>query len=228
MLFLMGAGLGAISFSAATALIPFSFGLANSHSGTLAINLVFIYPALLGLWVGWIRRSARWAIFGFVTGMAAAGSVCIAVYGTIVFVLPLRLLQLAVVVPCVLGGAMSALLGTKTESRLSGALQRLVRGVIAGFLLGFIYGIIFVLLFPMSLPEYPYFKYTPFPNMHEPENLSAAWIFRLWISGTLAFTISSAFFLTVFYRSAGFSSTRSVGDERSVATEAAEVTSIGF
>ncbi|TWU51542.1 hypothetical protein Poly59_31340 [Rubripirellula reticaptiva] len=216
----MGAGLGAISFSAAIAMIPSSMDSTHSLKWRLATNLFLIYPALLGLWVGWIRRSKTWAVLGVVSGIAA-GSVFIALYGTIVSVLPLRLVQVVVVVPCVLGGAMSALLGTKTESWISGVPQRFVRGVIAGFALGFTYGIIFSQVFPMSLPEYPYFKFTPYPPT-EPENspVSAAWFFRLWISGTLALTISSALFLTVYHWSAGLSSARSVGCEPSVATPA--------
>jgi hypothetical protein len=220
MQFIMGAGLGALSFSAAMALIPSSIDLTSSLKSRLAINLLFIYPALLGLWVGWIRRSIPRAIFGFVTGIAAAGSAFIALYGTIVFVLPLRLLQAVVVVPCVLGGALSALLGTKTESWISGVPQRLVRGVIAGFVLGFTYGIIFVEVFPMSLPDYPYFKFTPYA-FEDPMHTSAAWIFRLWISGTLALTISSALFLMVFCWAAGLNRTRSIGGGPSVATAAA-------
>ena len=215
---MMGAGLGAISFSAAMALIPASIDSTHSLKWRLATNLFFIYPALLGLWVGWIRRSKPWAVFGVVSGIAAAGSVFIALYGTIVSVLPLRLVQIVVVAPCVLGGAMSVLLGTKIESWMSGVPQRLVRGVIAGFVLGFTYGIIFSQAFPMSLPEYPYFKFTPFPPM-DPADSSAAWIFRLWISGTLALTISSALFLMVFHRSAGLDRPRSAGGDPSVATE---------
>jgi hypothetical protein len=222
MLLIMGAGLGAISFSAAMALIPASIDSTHSLKWRLATNLFFIYPALLGLWVGWIRRSRPLAVFGVVFGIAAAGSAFIALHGTIVSVPPLRLHQIVVVVPCVLGGAMSALLGTKTESWISGVPQRLVRGIIAGFVLGFTYGMIFSQVFPMSLPEYPYFKFTPFPPT-DPEDspVSAAWIFRLWISGTLALTISSAVFLIVFHWSAGLNRARSVGGEPSVATEAA-------
>ena len=217
---IIGAGLGAISFSTAMALIPASIDSTHPLKWRLATNLFLIYPALLGLWVGWIRRSKTWAVLGVVSGVAATGAVFIALYGTIVSVLPLRLLQVVVVVPCVLGGAMSALLGTKTESWISGVPQRFVRGVIAGFALGFTYGIMFSQLFPMSLPEYPYFKFTPYPPT-DPENspVSAAWFFRLWISGTLALTISSAVFLIVFHWSAGLNRARSVGGEPSVATE---------
>ena len=55
MLLMMGAGLGAISFSAAMALIPASIDSTHSLKWRLATNLFLIYTAFLGLWVGWIR-----------------------------------------------------------------------------------------------------------------------------------------------------------------------------
>lgn len=182
-LLLAGAVLGAVSFLVAMALIPSNTNSPTTHDLRLANNLGFIYPPLLGLWAGWVRRSTLWAIFGFVAGLAI-GLAYYALCGT-------NFLAVMVGFPCILGGATSVLLGTKHDSWLSGMPQRLIRGLVAGFVLGFTYMLILNITFPFTSPGFPY------------SNSVSDHSSGMWIAGTFALTISSALYFWVFHWSAG-------------------------
>jgi hypothetical protein len=96
---IVGASLGAISFLIAMALIPSDTVSPTTHDLRLANNLGFIYPPLLGLWVGWVRRSTIWAVFGLSSG-CLIGLAYYALCGT-------NFLAVMVGFPCVLGGGTS-------------------------------------------------------------------------------------------------------------------------
>lgn len=178
-----GAAFGAICFVIAMALVPSDTASPTTHDLELANNLGFIYPPLLGLWTGWVRRSLLWAVFGLVSGLAI-GLTYYALCGT-------NFLAVMVGFPCILGGATSVLLGTKHHSWIAGIPERLIRGLIAGFMLGFSYMLTLNIVFPFTSPGFPY------------SNSVADHSTGMWIAGTVALSISSSLYLLVFHWSAG-------------------------
>ena len=180
---MVGGALGAISFLTAMALIPSNTASPTTHDLQLANNLGFIYPPLLGLWAGWVRRSTTWAIFGLVSGFIV-GLAYYLLCGT-------NFLAVMVGFPCILGGATSVLLGTKHHSWLAGIPQRLLKGLVAGFVLGFTYMLTLNILFPFTSPNFPY------------RSSAADHSTGMWIAGTVALTLASTVYLLVFHWSAG-------------------------
>lgn len=188
LLLFTGSVLGAASFLLGMALIPSSIDSPSSHDLRLAQNLGFIYPPLLGLWAGWVRRSLPWAIFGILSGL----SIGLAYYA----LCSTNFLAVMVGYPCILGGATSVLLGTKHHSWISGIPQRLARGLVAGFVLGFTYMLTLNIAFPFTSPGFPY------------SNSVSDHSTGMWIAGTSALSLSSALHLLVFHWSAGLTDYR--------------------
>jgi len=185
---LVGAILGAASFLVAMAFIPASVDSPMTYDLILANNLGFIYPPLLGLWAGWVRRSMFWGIFGCFAGLLI-GLAYYALCGT-------DFLAVMVVFPCLLGGATSVLLGTKHDSWLNGIAERFIWGLIAGFVLGFTY------MFALMI-TYPFFS----PIIARGKTISDHST-GMWFAGTFAMTLSSALYLLLFHWSAGLNDHR--------------------
>lgn len=197
---IVGGALGAISFWIAMALVPSDTASPTTHDLSLANNLGFVYPPLLGLWAGWIRRSTAWAIFGLISG-CLIGLAYYALCGT-------NFLAVMVGFPCILGGATSVLLGTRHDSWISGIPQRLIKGLVAGFVLGFTYMVTLNIVIPFTSPHFPYSSSVTDHST------------GMWIAGTVAPSLASALYLPVFHWSAGLNEyTRHKGGEPSDATD---------
>jgi hypothetical protein len=197
---IVGGAIGALSFLIAMALIPSDTASPTTHDLRLANNLGFVYPPLVGLWAGWVRRSTIWAIFGLISG-CLIGLAYYALCRT-------DFLAVMVGLPCTLGGATSVLLGTKHDLWISGIPQRLVKGLVAGFVLGFTYMVTLNIVFPFTSPNFPY-------DSSVTDHSSG-----MWIAGTVALTLASALYLPVFHWSAGLNEyTQHEGSEPSDATE---------
>ncbi len=188
MLLLAGAALGSVSFLTAMTFIPTSADSTTTHDLRLANNLGFIYPPLLGLWVGWVRRSIPWAVYGLVSGLSI-GFAYYAFCGT-------NFLAVMVGFPCMFGGPTSVLLGTHRESWISGIPLRLIRGLVSGFVLGFTYMLALNITFPFTSPGFP-FSNSVSDHSH-----------GMWVAGTFALTLASALYLPVFHWSAGLNDHR--------------------
>jgi hypothetical protein len=135
LLFCVGAMIGLISFVAAISLVPASVPNPSEHDRFLAINLGFIYPPIIGMWSGWMRRSVVWSVSGAITGVLIGG---------VYWILCSRFNFFATLFayPCLLGGAASVAMGSGKRSWIDGIGSRLGKGLVAGFVLGFIYTVL--------------------------------------------------------------------------------------
>lgn len=177
---LAGALLGAVAFSIALALVP-SWSGADEYR-RLAIHLGFIYPMMLGFWVGWYRRSWFWVRVG--------GATCLIVgTGYTTFCLEAGLLDIIVFMPSLLGGLISVLLGTGDESWFKGVAHRLGKGMVAGFVLGLTY---LALLWGLGLL---------FLGLYA--NYSEYMTTLLSRGGVVAMSFASALYLMLFHWSIG-------------------------
>ena len=134
LLFGFGAVIGCVSFIAAISLVPGNVPNPTDHDRSLAINLGFIFPPLVGLWSGWLRRSIGWSLGGIVIGLSIGG--------TYRLLCGFDFLAIMVAYPCLLGGAASAALGSGKTSWHSGLLARFGKGLVAGFVLGSVYMVV--------------------------------------------------------------------------------------
>jgi hypothetical protein len=132
--FLAGAVLGCVSFLIAMAFVPSDVDSPSQHDLLLANYLGFVFPPIVGLWSGWVRRSWRWAAFGLVIGMAIGAAYRLLCGHDFLFIM--------VAFPCLLGGAASAALGSGVRSWFDGILARMAKGLVAGFVLGFVYMVV--------------------------------------------------------------------------------------
>ena len=172
--FFVGAVLGCLSFIAAIALVPGDVPNPSVHDLLLANHLGFIFPPLVGLWCGWIRRSWPWAV-----GDAAIG---FAIGGCYYLLCGYNFFVVMVAFPCLLGGVASVAFGRGAGSWFDGFFARLGKGLVAGFVLGFVYMVVLNVLgiawFPMeSTQEY-----------HR----------MMWHTGPVAMSVASGLYLVVF------------------------------
>jgi hypothetical protein len=177
----VGMAIGGISFLLAMALIPASVPSLSEHDLRLANHLGFIYPPLVGLWAGWVRRSVPWAVFGVISGLLIGG---------LYYVLcGYDFLAVMVAFPCLLGGCGSVLLGTKHDSWIAGIPQRFLKGLVAGFVLGLVYAVLLNVIGMFLLSRFP-------PSV-------ADYSFMMWRAGTIAMVAASGLYFLLFHWSAG-------------------------
>ncbi|MCO6043480.1 hypothetical protein NG895_06135 [Aeoliella sp. ICT_H6.2] len=174
---LAGLVVGGIAFLVAMRLVPNSMPTAGAHDLRLANNLGFIYPPLVGIWAGWVRRSIPWAAFGVFSGLVI-GAAYYALCGY-------NFLTVMVGFPCLLGGCTSVLLGTKHDSWVEGIPQRFLKGLAAGFALGFVYMFVLNVMAAPGLPSLEAYR-----DM-------------MWQAGTIAMMTASGVYFVLFHWSAG-------------------------
>ncbi|HEX3997502.1 MAG TPA: hypothetical protein VHX65_03015 [Pirellulales bacterium] len=172
--FFVGAILGCLSFIVAIAFVPSDLASPAQHDLLLANYLGFVFPPLVGLWSGMVRRSWWWSGTGFTIGLAI-GAAYRVLCGN-------DFLAVMVAFPCLLGGAASVALGTGARSSFDGILVRLGKGLLAGLELGFVY---MVVLNVMGIAWIPIDSTAEYHRM-------------MWQNGPVAMSIASGFYLVLF------------------------------
>lgn len=172
--FLTGATFGCVSFLAAIALIPGNVPSPSQHDLLLANNLGFVFPPLVGVWAGWVRRSWLWAGAGTAIGLAIGGGYYLLCGDDFLAVM--------VAFPCLLGGVASVAFGTGVRYWWHGILARLGKGLVAGFVLGFVYMLVLNVLglgwFPVDSTE----------RYHQ----------MMWTNGPIAMSVAGGLYLVLF------------------------------
>jgi hypothetical protein len=144
-----GAILGCVSFIVAIAAIPSDVASPSEHDLLLANYLGFLFPPLVGLWSGGVRRSWLWSGAGVTIGLAV-GAAYHLLCGH-------NFLAIMVAFPCLLGGAASVALGSGTRSWSAGILARIGKGLVAGLVLGSVYMVVLnvlgIIWFPVESTE---------------------------------------------------------------------------
>jgi hypothetical protein len=106
--FLFGAALGAGCFLLAEWLVPREVNGPGGHDLLLANRLGFIYPPLLGAWLGWLQRSWPRALLGVVLGI---------LIGILYYLLcGWNFFAVMVAFPCLLGGVFAMILESSSVS----------------------------------------------------------------------------------------------------------------
>jgi hypothetical protein len=131
MLFLTGAIFGYASFVLAIVRIRWDIASVTEHDILLANYLGFIFPPLVGMWAGGIRRSWPWTVWGAVVGLTIGEIYCL-VCGDNSTAVTLEF-------PCLLSGVAAVALGSPKPGWLGGRPVRFVKGLIAGLVLGGVY-----------------------------------------------------------------------------------------
>ncbi|MEO1525311.1 MAG: hypothetical protein AAFX06_07735 [Planctomycetota bacterium] len=184
-----GAFLGVATYLLSLGLVPSTVTTPGEHDLRLANYLGFVYPVVVGLWVAWYRRSNRWAILGVSIGLAVGVFYYVLCNARNFFVIML-------VLPCLLGGLMSVLLGRGADSSHNGASQRLLKGLLAGLVLGVVYTVL--------LNVFGFFVGF-FARMN-----MASYIDMMWRAGPAAMGFASMAYLPLFQWSIGLGRRRSV------------------
>jgi len=172
--FVTGAMMGCLSFVVAIALIPANVPSPSVHDLLLANHLGFIFPPLVGLWSGWVRRSWRRAPGGMAIGLAIGGCYFL--------LCGLDFLAVMVAFPCLLDGVASVALGSGAHSWHDNILGRLGKGLLAGFVLGFVY---MVVLSVLGLGWFPVDSTARYHRM-------------MWNNGPIAMSVASGLYLVLF------------------------------
>jgi hypothetical protein len=188
MIFLYGAIIGLASFLIAMAAVPLhNVSDFSIHDLALAVNLAYIFPPLIGFWVGFCRRSLWWILVGASVG-PVLGSIYKSACGQ-----DLNLLLIVAVMPCLLGGIAAVALGYGRGSWWDGAPLRLLKGMLSGFLLGLVYEIVLNIICAILASSVP-------PELATPTFEH----FRLmmWVAGSVAMAVGGGVFLPLFHWSA--------------------------
>ena len=127
---LVGLVAGVATYALAERLLP-STGLGLTEFDLLlARRLLWLYSAAVAVWLGWLQRSWRRGLYGIGIGVVLGAAYTGTSESSSVMV---------VAVPCALGGAYSALVGSNHSQGLAGLFGRIARGLAAGFVLGAAY-----------------------------------------------------------------------------------------
>lgn len=186
-LFLVGAVIGGISFVVSLMLVPVSVANLTEHDLRLANHLGFIFPVLIGVWTGYVRRSIARGVLGVICGV---------VIGVFYYMLCESRDFLAIMVgfPTLLGGFTSILLGRNYSPIFLSAMLRFFKGIAAGFVLGLCYMVI-LNSSPMSF------------------NSVASYHQSMWSAGLIAMTFASGLYLMLFHWSANLYPSKSTQPE---------------
>lgn len=178
---LQGLGLGLIAFGMAELSLPHGALDPTSHDVTLAQRLGLIYTPAAGAWLGWLQRSPKRALAGALAGLAI---------GAVYFVLCMGENFLAIMVgfPMLLGGGLSALVGSNRSVGVAAFFARLAKGLVAGFVLGFAYMFLLNTILNMVVP---------------PQRLYESYVYQMWTGGLPAMGVASALFLVLLRWSVG-------------------------
>lgn len=176
LVFLTGFGVGVVCYFFAELLVPRQVASAGDHDILLANRLGFIYTPVIGLWLGWLQRSWRRAVFGAMIGV---------VIGSFYMWLCASRDFLAIMVgfPCLLGCSFAVVVGSNRSRWLRDFGLRFGKGLIAGLVLGFVYMIVLNVVGAMVMG----------PN-DNPDDPTRAYVRMMWRSGPIALGISSALF----------------------------------
>lgn len=179
LVFLSGLGIGVVAYLLAESLVPRQVASPGDHDILLANRLGFIYTPIVGLWLGWLQRSWRRAVFGAVVGI---------IIGFIYMWLCASRDFFAIMVgfPCLLGCVLAVVVGSNRSHWLTGLGARLGKGLLAGLVLGFVYMIVLNVGGAMVIS----------PNA-TPEDETKAYVRMMWRSGPIALGISSALFFVL-------------------------------
>jgi hypothetical protein len=136
----MGMLAGAISFAIAKSLVPSSTPLLG-HDIALAHRIGFVFPAMAGLWAGWIQKSL---------GRMVLGMTCGSLVGYAYQILcgedpESRLVGALFVFPACCGGMLAGLIGSDREPWRAGFRARFLKGTLAGFVCGLSYFVVVIL-----------------------------------------------------------------------------------
>jgi hypothetical protein len=189
--FLCGLLIGAVSFLVAEALVPASVASLGEHDLLLANRLGFIFPPLLGIWLGWVQRSWTRALTGMLAGFGV---------GLIYFLLCERnFLAVMVAFPCLCGGAFAAVVGSNMDNWLSGFGIRLLKGLVAGLVLGLAYMIVLNMGAGIILG-----------GRYEEEDFANRYVAMMWRAGPVALGLASGAFLVLLRWAVGMTRIRLV------------------
>jgi hypothetical protein len=184
-LFVVGAVLGLVSFLVSIAMVPRSVPNPSVHDLTLAKILGFVFPPLIGLWSGWVRRSWLWAAAGVAVGLGIGLCYALLCGNEFLFV------PITMAFPCFLGGVASLFLGMTRGSWFTNALARFGKGLVAGLVLGFVYTALLNLLGLFMLP-------------FDSGRSTSDYIAMMWRAGPISMSVASGLYLMLFQWSSNF------------------------
>ncbi len=187
---LAGAVIGALSFACAMLLVPKDVASPSQHDLILAGNLGFIFPLLVGFWVGVVRRSLLWIMIGVSVG-PVIGSLYKGLCGQ-----QFDWFTVVIGLPCLLSGVTAAALGYGKTSWFSGVLARFIKGLLAGLVLALVYFVIlsalcWVLIAAFARPS-DFGVDPPIARFHA----------MMWCAGSVALSIAGGIYLPLFHRCA--------------------------
>ncbi len=188
LVFVSGLASGVLIYLVAEWLTPKNVASSGDHDILLANRLGFIYTPFIGLWLGWLQKSWKRAAVGAIVGIAI-GFVYMWLCASRNF------LAVMVGLPCLLGGAVAAIVGSNRSPWLRGLGARLGKGLLAGLVLGFVYMVILNVLGVMLMPP-------------QTEDETKSYIKMMWRDGPVALGISSALFLVLIKWAVGLSRVR--------------------
>lgn len=179
LVFLSGLGAGVACYLLAESLVPRDVASPGDHDICLANRIGFIYTPVVGLWLGWFQRSWPRASYGAGVGI---------LIGVVYMWLCASRDFLAIMVgfPCLLGAALSGIVGSNRSPLLAGLGARLGKGLLAGLVLGFVYMVVLNVSGAMLMS----------PNQ-DPGNQTSAYVRMMWKGGPIALGISSALFFVL-------------------------------
>jgi hypothetical protein len=148
------------------------------HDPMLANNLGFLFPPLVGLLVGYTRRSWGWAMAGSFIGFVMGGRYYL--------LCGHNFLGVMMAFPCLLGGAACMALGIEERSWRDRIFARFGKGLVAGLVLG---SVCMVVLNVLGLNWLPLAILLP----STPED---RWM--MWQGGPVAMNLASGFYLVLF------------------------------
>jgi hypothetical protein len=183
--------MGALCFLAAESLVPHEVSSPGEHDLLLANRLGFVYPPVVGLWLGWLQRSWLRALSGALLGILI-GFVYLWLCGR-------NFLAVMVAFPCLLGGAFAMLAGSNRDAWLAGLGARLGKGLVAGLVLGFTYMLLLNVVGTAFLPDFA-----------DQEDFTSRYVSMMWKAGTIALALASGPFLILLRWSVGLTRVRLV------------------
>jgi hypothetical protein len=190
LVFLNGLVIGVVCYLIAELLTPKQVANPGDHDILLANRLGFIYTPVVGLWLGWLQRSWRRALFGAMTGVVIG-------FSYMWLCASRNFLAIMVGFPCLLGGGLAAVVGSNRSDWLVGLGARLGKGLLAGLVLGFVY------MFTLNIAGDMVMTVND-----RAEDETQSYIKMMWRAGPIALGISSALFFVLIRWATGLTRVR--------------------